>query len=418
MRAAEWRDVRLRFLLRKRPTTEQLDRLRVAELVSFLPMEAIGEDGTIDTHAVRTREDVEQGYTLLFDGDVVVAKITPCFENGKGAFVAGLLGGVGYGTTELHVLRPGTDVDSRYLYYLTVSQPFRVHGEASMKGAAGQKRVPDEFVQDFRLRLPPLPIQRGIAKYLDAETARIDALASEKERMLALLMDKWAAFVSQTVIQGFEPNTLLRQSGLEWLGEIPLHWVTMRAKQLFEVRDERSSTGEEELLSVSHITGVTPRSEKTVFMFMAEDLEGYKRCQPGDLVINTLWAWMGAMGVAWQHGIVSPDYHVYRPLGPIRPAYVDALCRSAPFVAEVTSRSKGVWSSRLRLYPEAFLDIRFPVPPLEEQDEITRQIAAVRARDEKVRAALAASIDLLKERRKALITAAVTGELPLEAMAR
>ena len=111
-------------------------------------MEAIGEDGSLDLSAVRDRAAVEKGYTLFFDGDVIVAKITPCFENGKGALAAGLFGGLAYGTTELHVLSPGPDLDGRFLYYVTMSDEFRTQGEAAMKGAAGQKRVPDEFVQD------------------------------------------------------------------------------------------------------------------------------------------------------------------------------------------------------------------------------------------------------------------------------
>lgn len=285
-----------------------------------------------------------------------------------------------------------------------------------MKGAAGQKRVPDEFIQDFRFPLPPLVVQSHISDYLDAETSQIDALVAEKERMLSLLEEKRAALVSRAVTRGLNPGVPLKSSGLDWLGDIPAHWGVQRAKQLFALRDERSETGDEELLTVSHITGVTPRSEKEVFMFKAEDMTGYKLCYPGDLVVNTLWAWMGAMGVTSQHGIISPDYHVYVPSGALRPAYVEALCRSKPFVAEVVRHSKGVWSSRLRLYPEAFFDMRLPVPPLDEQDTIVAALVQERARTAKLESSLRRSISLLKERRSALITAAVTGQLEPEAM--
>jgi hypothetical protein len=122
----------------------------------------------------------------------------------------------------------------------------------------------------------------------------------------------------------------LKPSGQEWLGEIPVHWRVERAKNLFAVRDERSDDGTEELLTVSHITGVTSRSEKDVYMFEADDKAGYKRCMPGDLAINTLWAWMGAMGISPLAGIVSPDYHVYTSKGELLAEYVDLLCRSWP----------------------------------------------------------------------------------------
>jgi type I restriction enzyme, S subunit len=151
-------------------------------------------------------------------------------------------------------------------------------------------------------------------------------------------------------------------------------------------------------------------------MFEADDKAGYKRCMPGDLAINTLWAWMGAMGVSPIEGIVSPDYHVYTSRGHLLPEYVDLLCRSLPFVAEVSRWSKGVWSSRLRLYPENFFEMRLPVPPHEEQREIVRYVKDNQHRATAFCDALQQSISLAKERRAALITAAVTGQIPLEEM--
>jgi hypothetical protein len=110
---------------------------------------------------------------------------------------------------------------------------------------------------------------------------------------------------------------------MTWLGAVPAHWTLLRAKRLFREVDERSKTGKEELLSVSHLTGVTPRRLKTVTMFMAESNVGHKVCRPGDLVINTLSAWMAALGVSRHIGLVSPAYGVYRPIdgGGILPAY-------------------------------------------------------------------------------------------------
>jgi type I restriction enzyme, S subunit len=165
------------------------------------------------------------------------------------------------------------------------------------------------------------------------------------------------------------------------------------------------------MLSVSHLTGVTPRSEKDVNMFEAETTEGYKICHPGDLVINTLWAWMGAMGVSPVHGIVSPAYNVYVPNGRVDPAYVDALVRIKTFAEEATRFSKGVWSSRLRLYPEGFFEIWMPVPPIDEQRAIVAHIASETGKLEALRVAAVRTIGLLKERRGALIAAAVTGQI-------
>lgn len=124
---------------------------------------------------------------------------------------------------------------------------------------------------------------------------------------------------------------------MDWLGEIPRHWTTQRNKHIFREIDERSDTGEEELLSVSHLTGVTPRSEKNVTMFMAETLGGYKLCSPGDLVINTMWAWMGALGTSDYKGTVSPSYNVYRVRQNenFNAKYLDLLYRTPQHVAEI-----------------------------------------------------------------------------------
>ncbi|WP_166643631.1 restriction endonuclease subunit S [Aquabacterium commune] len=168
-------------------------------------------------------------------------------------------------------------------------------------------------------------------------------------------------------------------------------------------------SGDEELLSVSHLTGVTPRSEKNVTMFMAEDYTGAKLCKDGDLVINTMWAWMGALGVSSTTGIVSPAYGVYRQLEQrLRPRYMDWLFRTPMYVAEYTRRSTGVNSSRLRLYPDRFLDMPVVMPSLEDQDRI---IAFLDQKTTEVDAAIAKKerlIELLAEQRGIQINQAVT----------
>jgi type I restriction enzyme S subunit len=377
-------------------------------------MEAIGDQGELDLSTTRPVSEVQTGYSRFRDGDVVIAKITPCFENGKGALITGTRTGIGYGTTELHVLTPGSQIDGRFLYYVTVDPRFRRLGQAAMIGAAGQQRVPEEFVRDYRVPVPPLTQQRAIADYLDRETGRIDALIAAKERLLELLAEKRRALITRAVTRGLDPNVPLRDSGIPWLGQIPAHWETERARWLFRERDIRSETGDEELLTVSHLTGVTRRSEKDVNMFEAETNEGYKLCEVGDLVINTLWAWMGAMGVTPISGIVSPAYNVYRPRPRLLPAYIDALVRLPIFAQEVTRYSKGVWSSRLRLYPEGFFEVYLPMPPLDEQRAIVEHITRETAKLDALRAATERSIALLKERRAALIAAAVTGQIEVE----
>lgn len=201
-----------------------------------------------------------------------------------------------------------------------------------------------------------------------------------------------------------------RQPKMRWLPAVPEHWNEQRAKTFFREVDERSKTGQEELLSVSHLTGVTPRSQKKVTMFKAASYVGSKLCRPGDIVINTLWAWMAALGASRHVGIVSPAYGVYRPhrADSFNPAYLDYLLRTRAYVAEYIGRSTGIRSSRLRLYPNQFLDIALIQPPRPEQDQI---VAYLRAQDAHIARFIKAKRDLIKlltEQKLRIIDHAVT----------
>ena len=199
--------------------------------VSFLPMEAIGDDGSLSLEREHPIQEVETGYTYFRDGDVAFAKITPCFENGKGALMAGLLRGVGFGTTELTVARPIPSLmSSAFLHWIFRSPSFRAEGEASMYGAGGQKRVPDDFVRELLWAVPPEPERERIATFLDRETTKIDALIAEQEKLLALLAEKRQASISHAVTRGLDPNAPMKDS---WH---PLAGRSASALACYEVR--------------------------------------------------------------------------------------------------------------------------------------------------------------------------------------
>ena len=202
-----------------------------------------------------------------------------------------------------------------------------------------------------------------------------------------------------------------RDSGSRFLGAFPSHWRVERAKVFLREMDQRSTAGDEEMLSVSHKTGVTPRREKNVTMFMAESNVGHKLCRPGDVVVNTMWAWMAAAGVSRDYGLVSPSYAVYRPLSNhiFAGRFLDDLLRTPAYRDEYLVRSTGITSSRLRLYPDEFLTIPLAVPPLEEQQLITRYLNHL---DETIRRYVGAKqsvLNGLRSRRDVLTQHAVDG---------
>lgn len=152
--------------------------------VSFVPMSKIGEQGEFDPSEVRTYQEVKKGFTYFQNGDILFAKITPCMENGKGAVARSLENGVGFGSTEFHVLRPLTEfVTSEWLFYLLNWQTFRKEAERNMIGSAGQKRVPKTFLEEYSVDIPVLEKQREMTNILN----RVCNLISLRKQQLAKL---------------------------------------------------------------------------------------------------------------------------------------------------------------------------------------------------------------------------------------
>lgn len=195
-----WEVKRLRFVALLNPSKSEATKLDRETEVSFLPMEAIGDDGTLSLERTRSIGEVEMGYTYFQEGDVTIAKITPCFENGKGAVMRGLFGGIGFGTTELIVARPIlSHTISDYLHWIFISTPFRKLGQASMYGAGGQKRVPDDFVRNFAIAFPNAAEQKQITIFLDYEIAKINTLTTEAQTAITLLQERRIALISSAV---------------------------------------------------------------------------------------------------------------------------------------------------------------------------------------------------------------------------
>lgn len=379
--------------------------------IAYIDIGNVDSSGTI--HEIvdyRFEAAPSRARRIVRDGDVIISTvrtylqaIAPIIEPPENLIVS----------TGFAVVRPRPDqLDPGFCRYAVREPRFLAEVEMRSTGIS-YPAINASEIGDIAISLPEQPTQRKTAAFLDAELAQLDTLIEAKQKLLSLLAEKRRTLVAEAVMRGLDRSAPLRPSGIDWLGDIPAHWEIERSRWLFNERDERSETGEEEMLTVSHITGVTPRSQKDVNMFEAETTAGYKLCFTGDLVINTLWAWMGAMGTAPVDGIVSPAYNVYTPSQRLLAAYVDALVRIPVFAQEVTRYSKGVWSSRLRLYPEGFFETFWPVPPLDEQEQIVARIAEERLKIDKLANATERSIGLLKERRSALIAAAVTGQIDI-----
>lgn len=274
-----------------------------------------------------------------------------------------------------------------------------------------------DFIGSVKIPVPSYEAQIYISNYLDQETSHIDALVAEKEQMLALLEEKRTALISRAVTRGLNPNVVFKPSGLDWLGDVPEHWEIRRCATLFEDIDERG-VPDLPLLNVSLNTGVTLRvfSDDRIES-VAADFANYKVARQNDLVFNKMRFWQGAAGTAPVDGLTSPDYTVARfNTEQLLPSYIALLVRLTLFSNEVRRYSYGMVDDRLRLYWTEFKNLRIPLPPIQEQASIVQYIAVETSGIDELISVLHQSIDLAKERRSALISAAVTGQLSMEEM--
>jgi type I restriction enzyme S subunit len=393
-------------------------------------MEAVGEYGGLALDGSRALDEGSSTYTEFENGDVVVAKITPCFENGKGALADGLLNGAALGTTELHVLRPFNLLNARFLFYLTISSPFRKTGEAEMYGSAGQKRVPADFIENFAVPLPPLDEQRAIADFLDAETAKLDALVEKRRRLIQLLKERRAALVSRTVTRGLppdasradvlDPSPMMKASGSAWLPKVPAHWELRPLGYLIKLRSGATPDKGKPEFWDGEIPWVSPKDMKRPFIDDSEDhiseeaLESspLARIPAGRVLIvvrGMILAHSFPVAFSMADVTINQDMKALECREGLEPRFLFwALNGLAHVFVSLTDESA---HGTRRLETSTLTRFPFMLPPLAEQIAIADFLDKETAKIDTMITKIEAAIERLQEYRAALITAAVTGRI-------
>lgn len=358
------------------------------ELVSFLAMGDISEDGHVQTKQVRTYNKVATGFTSFIDGDVLVAKITPCFENGKGALVSGLLGGLGYGSTEFHVLRAHSAVVTpAFVYWLTRTDAFRLDGERNMLGSAGQKRVPTDFLRRYPIKVPAIREQHEIAALLTAVDSKLDVIARQidgnqtlRRGLIQTLFNRGVG--AQDAVGGWTSHT---QFSKRSSGARPSTWQFLRMGDIAPVVrrevDVQASESYPELGLRSFGKGTFHKPA------LRGDEVGSKRLfviKAGDLLLSNVFAWEGAIAVAGPADDGRYGSHRYITCN------VDPAMANVHFIARYLVTPMGLTSIGLAspggagrnktLGLSALADIRVPVPPLAEQNAINDVLTCVEAK--------------------------------------
>ena len=271
------------------------DRAQKDEQVTFLPMEAVLTNGQFDASRVDVRNTFPASLTEFKRGDVLLAKITPCFENGKGTFVEELPTLKGIGSTEFHVFRVCKDqLTPRFLYYAIHNEAFRTYAEVFMEGTAGQKRVTTPFISNTKIPVPPIEDQKRIVEFLDRKTSEIDQAIAQKQRLIELLQEQKSILINQAVTKGLNPNTPMQDSGIEWLGKIPKHWKVSRLKHAWEIIDCKHLTAPftdegYPLASIQEVQSkriTLKRANRTNEKFYRKLIEGGRKPKIGDIVYS------------------------------------------------------------------------------------------------------------------------------------
>ena len=422
-----WSLQRLRYALSTNPSHSEIDDLPVDTEVSFVPMDAIGEYGGLNLSQSKRIDEIGAGFTYFRDGDVVVAKITPCFENWKGAHVTGLLNSIGFGTTELHVLRPRKSLDARFLFYITLSDAFRRLGEAEMYGAGGQKRVPDTFIRDLEWPLPPFAEQHVIARSLDAETEAIDRVITKHEYLRELLSTHRREFVARAVTRGLSEDVRLQESFIEWLGPVPEHWRVTKMRHVSSASSGGTPSKEDPEFWGGNFPWVTPKDMKRRLIASAEDAvtaralteTALRLFEPNAVLIvvrGMILAHSFPVALTTERVTINQDMKALRFAAEVHPEfaawYLEGVGKR---ILRTIVEEAGHGTRVVRM--DEWKSVPIPIPPLQEQREIVDAINSETDRIDSLLKNVTQALSRLVEYRRTVISNAVTGKTDLRTRA-
>ncbi len=365
--------------------------------VDFVPMANLGEDGRITLNGPRKLGEVLKGYTYFENSDVLVAKITPCMENGKAAYVHNLSHGIAFGSTEFHVLRPNKGVEPRYIFHMVWTPYFRNEAARNMTGTAGQQRVPSNFFQRFEIPLPPLPEQKRIADILD----KADAIRRKRREVSASIGDYPLSLFMQ-MFGHPDPNPK------DWP---MLPFAKVCDSRLGKMLDAKQQTGQHNRPYMRNLNvqwGRLDLSQVFEMDFDESDREEF-RLKSGDVLICEGGAGVGQTAI-WRDEI--PECYFQKSLHRVRPFADKATPEYIAFLMwtlmKGSSLLRSISSATIpHLTGEKLKDVRIPVPPLRLQQHFTKQCQQIAVTRTKAAEGVTGSCDLFNS----LVQRAFRGEL-------
>lgn len=300
--------------------------------------------------------------------------------------------------------------DVRYMYYLLLGMNLNQYAS----NTAAQPGLAVSQIINVKTCLAPIQEQKLIAVVLDEKCSQVDALIANVQAQIEKLKAYKQSLITAVVTKGLDPTVPMKDSGFEWIGEIPAHWGVTRIKNMFELWNERNDEADltkVNLISLYTDLGVVQHSDLTATTGnRAVTAEGYKIVRKHDIVVNIILCWMGAVGMSQYDGVTSPAYDIYRPLKDTNSEYYHYLFRTNRFNGECYRYGRGIMMMRWRTYSTEFRAINIPCPPAEEQKKIVTHLNEKCNKIDQLIAIKQAKIEKLEQYKRSLIYEYVTGK--------
>lgn len=310
------------------------------------------------------------------------------------------------------ILTPKDKRNSEYFKHLFKLHDFIQLLQTCVTGIREGQNINYAMLAKHFIPVPPQEEQRQIVAYLDYKSNKINERICQRERELKTLSELKHAEIAAAITRGLDPNVPMKESGIEWIGQIPAHWEVTQLRKYLRLFSEKGHP-DMDLLSVTREQGVIVRditSKEENHNFIPDDLSGYKLIQKGQFAINKMKAWQGSYGVSKYKGIVSPAYYTCE-LNNIDTEYFDVAIRSQAYIVFFTKYSKGIRSGQWDLSPDALKSIPFIEPPIVEQRAIVSYITDISEKIDSYITKLKEEINYLQEYKQRLISDVVTGKV-------
>lgn len=401
----EWKIDKIKYHLKR---NEPKNHGNAIVLSVYRDYGVIPKDSRDDNHNV-TSEDTSK-YKYVKKGQLVINKM----KAWQGSLAVSDYNGI---VSPAYFIYDFTDEEynHKYFHYLVRSCYKEEFKRISGGIREGQWDLSPEAFANTLALLPPLVEQKYIANYLDIQCSEIDATAEDIQKEISLLEEYKKSVITEAVTKGLNPDAEMKDSGIEWIGEVPKHWGTIRIGNAFSIRNERNYLPMEQvqLLSLYSGKGVFPTGEggTTNSGNHAQTVADYKIVKKNDIVVNIILAWMGSLGISNYNGVVSPAYDVYIPNEEkVVPHYYHYVFRTSGIANECYRYGRGIMMMRWRTYSSEFKRIHVPFPPLEEQQQIADFLDSKCSEIDAIIADKKRQRGILTDYKKSLIYEYVTGK--------